>query len=110
MTRIAALLLASGLLLANLSIARTKTCEILLAAPTQAGTVVLAPGQYRVTMEGTDAIFLDVRSARSFRTAVRVEDSGATYEVTRISTSKKAGMERMNAIEFEGSGTKIEFR
>ncbi|MDR3699124.1 MAG: hypothetical protein P4L56_05780 [Candidatus Sulfopaludibacter sp.] len=69
----------------------------------------MAPGQYRVTLDGKDAVFTDVRSARSFRTAVTVEDGPARYNATRISTSKDAGMERMDAIELAGTGTKIEF-
>lgn len=99
----------AALFLASVTFASSKTYEILLPQPTQAGSVLLVPGQYRVTVDGTDVVFQNVRSTQSFRTAVKVEDTGAAYDVTRVSTSKNAGTQRMDAIEFEGSGTKIEF-
>jgi hypothetical protein len=107
--RMVSLLIASGLVLASLSAAASRSCEILLAAPTQAGSVLLQPGQYRVSVDGSEAVFQEVRSARSFRTAVTVEDSPAEFEKTRILTSKNAGPRRVDAIEIEGSTTKIEF-
>jgi hypothetical protein len=105
----ASFFLASSLVLAGLSAAASRSCEILLAAPTQAGSILLQPGQYRVSVDGSEAVFQEVRSARSFRTAVRVEDSGAEFEKTRIRTSKNAGPRRVDVIEIEGSTTKIEF-
>jgi hypothetical protein len=109
MTKIAvAVLLCSGLW-ASLALAGARSYEILLAAPTQAGKVLLVPGQYRVTVEGTDAIFQNVRSAQSLRTTVKVEDTGASYDATRIGTSRNQGTERMEMMELEGSGTRIEF-
>jgi hypothetical protein len=109
MTRIASFLCAAGLALASLTFASSATYEILLPQAIQAGNLRLAPGQYRVTLEGKDAVFTDVRSARSFRTVVTVEDGQAHYKATRISTSKDAGLERMDAMELAGTGTKIEF-
>jgi len=103
------LFIASGLVLASLCAAASRSCVILLAAPTQAGSVLLQPGQYRVSVDGSEAVFQEVRSARSFRTAVTVEDSPAEFEKTRILTSKNAGPRRVDAIEIEGSTTKIEF-
>jgi hypothetical protein len=108
--RMVSLFLSLGLLLAGLSAAASRSCEILLAAPTQAGSVLLQPGQYRVSLDGSEAVFQEVRSARSFRTAVKVEDGGAEFEKTRILTNKNAGPRRVDAIEFEGSTTKIEFQ
>jgi hypothetical protein len=102
MTKIAlAMLLCSGLW--------ARTYEILLPSPTKAGQVLLVPGQYRVTLDGTDAVFQNVRNAQSFRTSVKVEDTGASYDATRISTSRNDGAERLDAMELEGSGTRIEF-
>jgi hypothetical protein len=109
MRKLASFVLAAGLGLVALCSANAGTYEILLPQSIYAGTVLLAPGQYRVTVDGSNAIFQEVRSERSFHAAVRVEDAGVPYEITRIRTSKNAGVERMDAIEFEGTGTKIEF-
>lgn len=109
MTRIARYFFAAGFVLAGLSFASSVAYEVLLPQPIQAGSLRLSPGQYRVTLDGNDAVFTDVRSARSFRTAVTVEGSPSPYKATRISTRKDAGMERMDAIELAGTGTKIEF-
>ena len=38
-----------------------------------------------------------------------MEGSPTPYKATRISTRKDAGLERMDAIELAGTGTKIEF-
>ncbi len=109
MTRIACFLFAAGLALTGLSFASSVACEVLLPRPVQAGELRLAAGQYRVTLDGRVVVFTNVRNARCFRTAVTVEDRKAPYVATRISTSKVAGTERMDAIELEGTGTKIEF-
>jgi hypothetical protein len=109
MRRLASVVLAVGFLAASLFAANARSCEIFLASPTQAGSVLLLPGQYRVSLDGGEAVFQDVRSTRSFRTAVKVEDNGSAYDATRISTTHDSGARRMNAIEFEGSGTRIEF-
>src|SRR5579872_4224052 len=102
MKKIATAVLLATSVLSVLSIAGNRSYEILLAAPTQAGRLTLMPGQYRVMVDGSVAVFQNVRSTQSFRTPVKVEDTGAAYDVTRISTSKNAGAERMDAIEFEG--------
>lgn len=110
MTRIVSFVFAAGLALASLSIANAKTYEILLPEATQAGSALIPSGQYRVTVDGTDAVFQDVRGIRSFRTAVKVDDRGPMlFPVTRISTTKGPGVDHLDAIELEGTGTRIEF-
>ena len=81
----------------------------MLVAPTKAGNITLRPGQYRVSVDGSDAVFQDVRNSHQFRIAAKVEDNGETFEQTRVRTSKHSGRRHVEAIEMEGSTTRIEF-
>lgn len=110
MVRLTSFFLAYGLLLAGVTLSAPRSCEILLASPTKAGDILLQPGQYRVSVDGSDAVFQEVRSARLFRTSVKVEDAGAAFERTRIRTSRETGPRRVDAIEIEGSSTRLEFQ
>lgn len=92
-----------------LNAANAKSYEILVASPTKVGGVELAPGQYRMSVEGESAVFKDVRTAREFVTAVKVENTGTSYGVTRINTTRGFGVQRIEAIELEGSGLRVEF-
>ena len=75
---------------ARLSIASAKTYGITLLAPTKVGNAQLQPGDYRVKLDGSKAIFTDT--------------------VTRkVDTTAAGGSEHLNAIELQGTTTKLDF-
>ena len=80
--------LTGALALVALCSANAETYEILLPQAIHAGAVLLQPGQYRVKVDGSNAIFEEVRSERLFQTAVKVEDAGTPYETTGSAPAK----------------------
>lgn len=104
-------LLAIGVLtLSSLSLLSAKTYEILISAPTKAGSVQLKAGQYTVKVEGSNAIFTEVKSSESFTTPVQVETGDKKFDDTKIQRTKDGNTDRLEEIQLGGSKTKLEFR
>lgn len=103
-----ALLFAGALALSTLSIASAKSYEILLSKPTQAGQTQLAAGQYRVTLEGSNAIFTSVETNHSFVAPVKVENA-QKHDVTSIEVNNDGGNAHLTSIELGGSSETLQF-
>jgi hypothetical protein len=93
----------------SLTIASAKSYDIILSGPTKAGTVELKPGQYKLKVEGTNAVFTDVNSTKSFTTPVKVESADQKYDETRVQTTKEGDEEHIQEIDLGGSKTKLGF-
>jgi len=100
------LLLIGTLALAG--IASAKSYDIVLSSPTKAGSIQLAAGEYSLKVQGSNAIFTNVGTGKSFTTAVKSEDTGKKFNATAVDTSNKNGSEQITAIELGGSSTKLE--
>ena len=103
------LVLTGALALASLSIVSAKSYDIVLSEAAQAGTVQLAPGEYKVKLDGSNATFTNVETGKSFTTPVKVENTGKKHEATAVDSSKASGSTKLQAIELGGSETTIEF-
>ena len=57
-------LIVGALSLASLGIASAKSYDIVLSDPTMAGTTQLQPGEYKLKVEGTQAVFTDVQNRK----------------------------------------------
>jgi hypothetical protein len=106
---IKSLLIAGTLALASLSIASAKSYDIVLSSTTKVANMQLKAGEYRVKLEGTNAIFTEVESGKSFTAPAKVETNAKKFSLTAVDTATKAGAERIEAIELGGTTTKIEF-
>jgi len=102
-------LLVGALAFASLSIANAKTCHITLDESAQAGTVNLAKGEYKVTVDGGNAIFTNVNTGKSTSAPVKVETTGAKHDLTAVDTTKASGTNKLQAIEVGGSNETLEF-
>jgi hypothetical protein len=100
------LLLTATLALAG--IANAKSYDIVLAAPTKAGSVQLAKGEYSLKVQGGSAVFTNVETGKRFTTAVKVEDAGTKFDVTAVISDSKDGDSRITSVELGGSSTKLE--
>src|SRR5580704_6852308 len=89
------LLLIATLALAG--IANAKSYDIILSAPTKAGSVQLATGEYSLKVQGGNAIFTNVQTGKSFTTAVKVEDAGMKFGVTAVISNTKDGDSRITS-------------
>jgi hypothetical protein len=102
-------LLAAILALFTLSVASAKTYDIMFSSPTKAGNLQLKAGEYRLTVNGTKAVFTDVNTTKSFTTEVKVENSDTKFNDTKIESSTEGSSSVLKDIELGGSKTKIDF-
>src|ERR1017187_9458078 len=104
------LLLTAALAIFTLSVASAKTYDILLSSPTKAGNLQLKAGEYRLTVNGTKAIFTDVNTTKTFTTVVKVENSDTKFGDTKIDASTEGSTSVITDIELGGSKTKTDFQ
>src|SRR5881394_1082517 len=102
-------LVVAGLALSSLTIVSAKTYEITLSNPTKVGSVQLKPGQYKLKVDGSNAVFTDLNSAKSFTTPVKVENGDKKFDDTRVQSVKDGQTDRINEIDLGGSKTKLGF-
>jgi hypothetical protein len=103
-----ALLGAGLIMLAAVSFAATTACEILLPQATQAGATTLAPGQYRVELEGSQAVFTNVMTGRSFAASVKVATT-RNHQESAIAVDRRGGIRILKFIELRNSDQTLEF-
>ena len=103
------LILTGALALSSLSIAGAKTYDITLSSPAKAGNVELRAGEYKVMVEGSNAVFMNVRTAQKFTAPVKIENTGKKHDYTKVESNKQNGTENIKAIELGGSDETLEF-
>jgi len=101
--------LTAVLAVSALTIANAKTYDIVVSNTTKAGSVQLKPGEYKLKVEGSNAVFTSVDSAKSFSTPVKVESSGQKYDQTKMQTTKDGDEDRLQEIDLGGSHTRLGF-
>ena len=102
------LLSLGALALATVAFASQKSYEILLTAPTQVGSSQLAPGEYRLELKGTNAIFTNMDNRHSFVAPVKIS-STQKHETTAVETKTDAGSTHITSIDLGGSNETLEF-
>jgi hypothetical protein len=95
--------------LAGLSIASAKTYSITLLSPTTVGNTQLRPGDYKLALNGSKAVFTNNRSRKKVETDVKVEHATRKFEQTAVDTTHTAGVDHLQAIELSGTTTKLDF-
>jgi len=102
-------LFVGALGLASLGIASAKTYDIFLNGPAKAGNTELKAGEYRVKVEGSQAVFTDVQSSKTYIAPVKIENNSKKFGSTAVETTNSGDMANIQAIELGGSNTKLEF-
>ena len=102
-------LVVAGLALSSLTVLSAKTYDIVLSSKTKAGALELKPGQYKLKIEGNNAIFTDTSKGKSFTTPVKVEETQQKFNDTRVQSVKDGDTEKINEIDLGGSKTKLGF-
>ncbi len=62
------LLAAGALFLAGFATAYGRSYEVFIPSAVEAGTLQLAPGTYRISQRGNDAIFTDLNTGKVYKT------------------------------------------
>jgi len=103
-------LLAVGVLaLSSIAVLSAKTYELTLTSLTKAGSVELKAGQYKLKVDGANAIFTDMNSEKSFTTPVKVVVTDKKFDETKVQSTKDGETDRIEEIDLGGSKTKLGF-
>ncbi len=94
----------------GLAVASAKTYDVSMSAPATVGTVQLAPGDYRLAVNGSKAVFTSIKdSHKTFETNVKVENADKKFPFTAIESRKVEGRNHVDNIELGGTKLKLEF-
>lgn len=102
------LILGVMLSLSSLCFAGQKSYDVIFSAPATVAGVKLAAGEYKVKVDGANAVFTD-RNNKSLTAPVKVENGAKKFAYTAVDASKDGTDQKVNAIEFGGSTTRLEF-
>ncbi|HWC95117.1 MAG TPA: hypothetical protein VG456_00170 [Candidatus Sulfopaludibacter sp.] len=105
------ILTVTALAIASLTIAAatTKSYEIVLTTPTQAGSTQLSAGHYRVQVNGNTAEFVNISNSKSVAVPVKIETTPAKAAYTAVDTKTENGVSTIQSIELRDSNSKLEF-
>jgi hypothetical protein len=95
--------------LSTVAMAGDKTYNVVLPTTMKAGGVELAAGEYKVKVDGSNAIFTGGQKHDSITVPVKVENTETKYPATALDTSSQGGTQQITAIELGGSKVKLEF-
>ena len=101
------LLIVSALGLSSLAFAGTKSYDIILNSPAKAGNNELKPGEYKLKVEGGQAVFS--QDSKTWSVPVKIENASQKFTHTTVESSTLGDMDTIQAIDLAGSTTKIEF-
>jgi len=97
------------LLLVAVSFASAKTYTFGVSSTAQVGTAELKPGDYKLKVEGTQAVLMD-RTGRQIEATAQVESRDRKYSQTAVTSSTESGITRIRSIELGGSNYKVVFQ
>jgi len=101
------LLMVGALTLASLGIASAKTYNVTLDHATKAAGNELKPGDYKVKVEGSQAVFTNQQDAKSVTVPVKVETGDKKFPYTTVETMNQGGMDTIQAIDLGDSNTRL---
>jgi hypothetical protein len=95
--------------LSSFLFAGTKSYQVVFTSTAKIGSIKLAPGEYSVKVDGTNAIFTNTTNSKKFTAPVKVENGTKKFQVTAVDSTKDGDSENVKAIELGGSTTTLEF-
>ena len=102
-------LLVGVLSLCGIAAAGTKSYNISLAVAAKAGALQLAAGDYKLKIEGSNAIFMEPQTLKTFTAPIKLVPAARKFSYTAVETAEEGGSERITAIDLGGSATQVEF-
>ena len=102
------LLIGVVLSLSSLCFAGQKSYAVKISAPATVAGVALAAGEYKVKVDGVNAVFTD-RKSKTVSAPVKVATGDRKYQDTTVDFSNDGNVNKVNAIECGGSTTRLEF-
>jgi hypothetical protein len=101
-----------GFAILGLSIASAKSYEISVDTVSKVGNVQLQPGEYKVTLNGSQVKFTDENSGKAVETTGTVETNAAKtkFDATAVETDQSNGVTTVHEIDLGGTRTDIKFQ
>jgi len=97
------------LILSTFALARAKSYDVSFSEPMKAGNVTIDPGQYRLMIEGSNAIFGNTRDGKAFTVPVKMESSNTKFAYPAWQTLDQGGAKILESMDLGGTTTKLEF-
>jgi len=86
-----------------------KTYLITLSSPAKVGTLQLKAGEYAVKVEGSNAVFVNQDSDKTFTAPVKVESGAQKFPETAVETGLVGGENVIQDIQLGGTSTQLDF-
>ena len=102
------ILVTAALFLVSVCAASAKQYTLTFAKPVQVGEVKLAAGEYKVKVDGNNAVFTDSQK-KTFTAPAKVQKIEKKIPYTAAETKEVEGGTRVNAIDLEGADFKLIF-
>ena len=102
------LVLGVVLSLSSLCFAGQKSYDVIFSSPASVSGVQLPAGEYKVKVDGANAVFTD-HNYKSISAPAKVENGAKKYSYTAVDATKDGAVDKVNAIEFGGSTTRLDF-
>jgi hypothetical protein len=103
------LVVGAMLFVSTLAFAGPKSFTVVFDKPATIGSVTLTPGEYKVKVDGNNAVFTNNSSYKSVSTAVKVETGDKKFKDTAVDSMTSATGQTINSITIGGTTTKLEF-
>jgi hypothetical protein len=100
------LVIAGAVALSTVALASAKTYQITIDAPAKAGNVELPPGQYKLKVEGSQAVFTDSHN-KSFTVPATVQNVDKKFSYTLVETANQGGTATIQAIDLGDSNMQV---
>lgn len=101
------LLIAGAVAVSTAALASAKTYEITIPSAAKAGSVELQPGDYKLKVEGSQAVFTDSHD-KSFTVPAQVENVDKKFGYTTVETANQGGTATtIQAIDLGDSKTQV---
>ena len=81
---------------------KARSYEFSLNSATKVGTQVLTPGDYKVKVEGSNAIFTKESSKATFTTPAKLEAGNEKFDRTTVHVVDDSGQPRIVSVELKG--------
>ena len=82
---------------------KARSYELSVNTATKVGTQVLTAGDYKLRLEGSNAVFTKQSTQATFTAPAKLEAGNAKFGHTTIHLVQDAGQPRITSIELEGS-------
>jgi hypothetical protein len=95
--------------LSTLAFAGQKSFTVVFDKTATVGSVTLVPGEYKVKVDGNNAVFTNNSNFKSVSTAVKVETAEKKFKDTAVDSVNNASGQTVQSITIGGTTTKLEF-